>query len=92
MVKCLHNIRANKIEELVFDFDSDEQFTLDHSDWESTHGLSEYSKDSVQANQVWHDRRTKGRATLHLFTANKPALNYTAASHITEDFSSFYCF
>jgi hypothetical protein len=87
MVMCSHNIRANETEELVFDFDSEEQFTLDHSDWESTHGLSEYSKDSVQANQVWHDGRTKDRATLHLFTATKPALNYIVASHITGDFS-----
>jgi hypothetical protein len=92
MVKCLHNISANKIEELVFYSDSEEQFVSDDSEIESTQDLSKHIDGIVATNEEWHEGRSEDGAAVHHFTASNPGLILVVATLIGIYSSSFDCF
>jgi hypothetical protein len=50
---------------LVFNSDSEEQFTLNDSDIEPTHKMPEDSADSIQRNKAWNNRTNENWATIH---------------------------
>lgn len=60
MAKHSHNIGANKIGQLVFDSDSEEQIAQNDSDLESTYIY--IFDDTVPVTWAWLIRRSEGRA------------------------------
>jgi hypothetical protein len=91
MAKRPRNI-CDEIEELVFDSDSEEQYTTDESENESMHDLSEDTDDSITENEEWHEKRREDRAIVHQFTATAPGLIRSVAPNISGEPSPFDCF
>jgi hypothetical protein len=57
--RCLCKISTKKSEELIFNSDSEKQFTLDDSGFESVHNITEDGDDSVSRNQAYHNRKSE---------------------------------
>jgi hypothetical protein len=93
MAKCLRNISANEIQELIFYFDSEIEFASNDSDNDFTHDFSEDSDGIVEADEEWKDKRDEDKVTVHHhFTGPDPELIHVVVPDINEHSSSFNFF